>query len=177
MGLFQRVGKSGHRAVDVGQLGLAVSDARQRRREAVHHAAQGRIGGKRAQERLRGDELLHRLAHVPFGEEQQAVALEERSAVGAAHRREHHLVFGQLGGQRVGRAVGPFGRRSVDHHQDEVVALGEQLVETCLLFAPREVGRRQRHAVGVHGEMSHRVQAGGDGQQNAGRDDGARVTA
>ena len=138
---LQCVGKGDHWAVDVGQLGLALGNAHQRRAEAVHHAAQGRIGSERAQERLCLDQLRHGVAHFAFLQEQKPVALEKRAAVRAAHRGEQRLIFGEFGGERIGCAVGTLGGGTVDHHQDEVVPLGKQLVETHFLLAPGQIGR------------------------------------
>src|SRR6185437_8345543 len=62
--------------------------------EGIEHAAQARISGERAYQRLRRDDLVGEVLHVLLGEKKQAILLEEIAAIWAAHALEQILLAG-----------------------------------------------------------------------------------
>ena len=169
---FQRVGDRGDRRPNVFERRFLEPHALERLRNGAKHAAQRRIGGKRAQERLRLDQLVHVALHLSDAEEQDSVAGEEFAPVRPGDGADHVFPVGQRADQRVRRLVGCFRRRPVDDGDHEVGPLGKELIELFLLLAPGQRARQQLARVGVDGDMARDVAACEDsGDQEGGNDD------
>ena len=139
---FQRVGDRGDRRPYVFERRLLEPHALERLRDGAKHAAQRRIGGERAQERLRLDQLVHVALHLGDAEEQDSVAGEKFAPVRPGDGADHVLPVGQRAGQRIRRLVGRFRRRPVDDGDYQVRALGKELIELLLLLAPGQRARQ-----------------------------------
>ena len=143
-----------------GQRRLATAHALQGELQAAHDAAQAGVGRQRAQQWLCCDQLLGSTRHFLGAQEEQAVAGEEGSAVGAAGAPEEvgsdrqPLVDGR------GCLLGQLRRGAVDDDGDEVGTLRERGVEGRFALAPGQLGRDQLGAVGVDGEAAHIVDRG-----------------
>ncbi len=74
---FQGVGDRGDRRPHVFERRLLEPNALERLRDGAKDAAQRRIGGERAQERLRLDQFVHVALHLGDAEEEDSVAGEE----------------------------------------------------------------------------------------------------
>ena len=139
---FQRVGDRGDRRPYVFERRLLEPHALERLRDGAKHAAQRRIGGERAQERLRLDQLVHVALHLGDAEEQDSVAGEKFAPVRPGDGADHVLPVGQRAGERIRRLVGRFRRRPVDDGDYQVRALGKELIELFLLLAPGQRARQ-----------------------------------
>ena len=154
---LESVGDGGYRRLHVLERRLLQMQALDRLRDRAEDAAQCRIGGERSQERLRLDQLGHVALHVVEAAEENAVAGEERAAVGPAHGADHVRLGRERVRQRRGRLFGALGRRRVDDRDDPVGPLGEERVEPVFLLAPGERARQELAAVGVDGDMARDV--------------------
>ena len=86
--LFECLGQRRHLGLDIGELHLSVLDALQAVRERGKHASQAWIGGKQRQRRLRTRKAFRCRANVCQWQQQQAVAIEERTALWLLHGLE-----------------------------------------------------------------------------------------
>ena len=151
---IEGVGDRGHRRPHILERRLFEPHPLERLRDGAEDAAQRRIGGERAEEGLRLDQLSHVAPHFVEAEEEDAVAGEELAAVGPADRPDHVRPSGKRLGQSGGRLVGCFRRRRVDDRNDPVGPLREVFIELLLLLAPGERARQELAAVGVDGDMA-----------------------
>ena len=151
---IERIGHRPHRAIDPRERNVAALDPCQHRRKGIRDAAQRRIARQRAEQRLRVDQRLGRGAHLGGRSEQQPLAIEERTAIGALYAAEMRGVGGERGGELDGRRLGQLGRLAVDHHQQHVAQLREGDFDRFLILAPLDLGRDQRGGIGGHREMA-----------------------
>ena len=133
---FQGVGDGDDSGPQILEFGLSPSHALDRLRQSAKNAAQRRIGGQCAEERLGLDQLGGVAAHLVDGKKEEAVAREELAAVGASDGADHVRARRKVLDQRVRRLVGSLRGRRIDDGDDQVGRLGERLVEHDLLLAP-----------------------------------------
>ena len=172
---FQGVGDRGDRRPHIFKRGFLEAHALERLRDGAENAAQGRIGGQRAQERLRLDQLRHVAPHVVDAEEENAVAGEELAAVRSGDGADHIRPVGERVDQRVRRLVRRFRRRPVDDDDHQVGPLREEPIELHLLLAPGQRARQELARVGVDGDVARDVDAGQDRGDEEGGNDPPRI--
>src|SRR5207244_3238461 len=105
-----------------------------------------------------GLELAGKLPEFVYGEEQQAVLVEELTGT---ERLEGYKVRGialQLLFERTARRLRELRRRRLHHRQDGAVPI-ERPVELLVTLAPVQIGRDQRVDIGVDCEVSRCVEA------------------
>ena len=88
------------------------------------------------------------------GEEQQAVAVNERTVERAADGAKQLRLAGEGALQVPGRRRCRFRRRRADIDQDQIDGLRKRFVERDLLLPPRQLGRQQIVDVGVDCEVT-----------------------
>ena len=106
--------------------------------EGGEHAPEAGIGGQRADERLRGDDLVGEFLQLVGRKEQQPLAAKEVAAFGIAHRLEQRRQSHELLGQPIGRAGGEFGGLAVDHDDEKIDVLRKRAVHLGFALAPRD---------------------------------------
>ncbi len=148
-----RVADRGQRRRQGRQRRIAVLHAQKRGAERVGQAAQARIGGDAADQPLVLDHRVRQALDVGDREQQQAVAIEERPAIGADDAGEQRVIGRHPGRERCGGAFGLFRRSPVDHHRDQVRVLRKLLVERNFALAPRKLFRQQPVGVGIDVEL------------------------
>ena len=138
---------------------LPALDAFERRRKAVHDAAQARIRRQGAEKRLCRDQLLGGGPDLLDRKEQQTFARKKIAATRRAHIvKEAGTVLERR--RQFGRAAfGKFGRRAIDNDIDRVAQLGKFGIERQVSLAPAGLGGNQRFRIAVHGEMPGDVEA------------------
>ncbi len=165
------VGDGGERRFDILERRLAQADSVDRLGNRAEDSVQSRVGGERGEKRLPLDQLGGILPDVVDGAVQQALAGEERAAVGTRDGVKEigapRQGLGQ-GGRRFFRA---FRRGCVDHGDDQIGALGEERVELHLLLSPRERAGEELTRVGRNGEVAHSVVRGERRSDQKERDD------
>jgi len=90
---------------------------------------------------------------------EQAVALEELRAAGRVDVREVGALLCEVGGEGVGGRARGFGRAAVDHDEERVLEIGEELREGLVVPARGKVLRDQPHVVGVDAQLEDRIGA------------------
>ena len=173
---LQGVGNRGERGFQIFKRRFFVTHALERLRHGAEDPAQRRIGGERAQERLRLDQFIHVALKVGDAEEEDAVAGEEFAAVRPGDGADHILAGGERLDQRVRRFVRRFRRLRVDDRDDQVGALREQPVELDLLLAPGKRTRQELARVGVDGDVARDIDAGERRRDEEGGNDDPRMT-
>ena len=168
---LHRIGQGDDGRIKIGELGLACGNALHGGREGGGETAQGWVGGQGPEERLGADQLGHFALHVGRTFKQEAVLLEERRGVGAAHVVEQ--VRATLEGciEIGGGLLGQFRRRPVDDGDDLIALRVEQAVKRRLALAPRQAFGDQTIGVAGQGKMRHHIAAGQDADQNADKGD------
>ena len=183
--LVERIGERHQQRLELVELRLAVLDALQEARHGGQHAAQRRIRRQRRQQGLRARQAFDSRLNLRQREKQQAVAIEERPAVGTPDDLEQPGFARQGGRQAARRVLGQLRRRAVDHHDRQPLQRRERALIGQLALTPLVPGRDQLRGVGGHGEMTggidqrRRRQAEGEKQHDewmsrSGRDDAAK---
>src|SRR6266852_3105285 len=139
----------GEGRADLLGVGRASRGALRRQVERVEHAAQARVGRERTDQRLGGDDLVGEVLHVLLRQEEQAILLEEISAVGTAYALEQILLRGELCRERLGRVLGLVRGLRLDQHGQHVDSLREGPLQPLFLQAPRQVRIDELVDVGV----------------------------
>jgi hypothetical protein len=88
-----------------------------------------------------------------------------------------HVILGQRIGQPGGSGIRLFRLARIDDRHQQVVELGELLVEPGGLLPPRQAAGEHAVGVGADIEMLHRVQGGHSGQQKTAQRHGQGVAA
>jgi len=113
-------------------------------------AAQARIGCQPRQERRRAYEAARRLLHILRRQEQQPLALKERTSVGPSHALEKILPLLQSSGQTPRGVIGKFGSGAIDDNHGQVVELRKRSFEGELSLPPFQPFRDQLRGIGSH---------------------------
>jgi hypothetical protein len=174
----QAVGERAGEGGDVADGGRLLLHAHRHGGEAGHQAAQARIGGDRAQERLGALQLPDGLGHLLRRRgQQQPFALEIGAAVGLLDLGEQRLVLAELGGQPVGARARELRRGAVDDDDDRITLAREGAIEGDLALAPVELGRDQSPRVAGQGEIIRGEEQRRNAQNQAGHRRQAGVAA
>ena len=152
---LHRVGDGGERRLDVLERRLAVANALDRLRDRSEDAAQRRIGGERAEKRLRLDQL-GRVSAARRRRERNKKPLRAKNSPPSGRLTVRMTSFRccQRLDQRVRRLLRAFRRRRVDDGDDQVGPLREQRIEPDLLLAPGQRARQEFARVGGDREMT-----------------------
>ena len=170
-GFFDRLGRRVEHARRIVERDLALLHACQHERERLHEAAQALVARQRADERRRGRQPRRHPFELVDRCEQKAVAAEESVGVLRLDRAEDILLLGELLRQRPAGGARHFWRRSVDHDQDELRALGERIAIRDLALSPIEIRRHQVIDVRIDREVERRIGGRPDGQDKRNQDD------
>src|SRR5690242_11330257 len=120
-----------------------------------------------ADQRLRRDQLLRDLVQLLGRQIQQAVAVEERAAIGLTDMREELRLGSHLIGQLARGLFRKIGGASIDDGDKEVVVLRKGLVERPFVLPPRDIARQHALYVGIDREMAGRIDRRRRGEHQA----------
>ena len=110
--------------------------------QRVEQAAQARIMGQTADQRLCRDQLLRHLLDLLGRQEQQPVLIEKRSAIRLTDIGEQRGLGAHPVGELTGRAVGEIRGLPVDDDNHEIVVLREGEIQRALALAPCHIARQ-----------------------------------
>ncbi len=143
--LVERCGERAHQRLDVAQPGLAVLHSLQGRLDRCKDTAERGIRRKRREQELGMEKPFYCLLHLARREEQEAVTVEKRPAIGPAHAPKQIGLAGECRSQSRGRKLADFRCRTVDHHDGELLeAMGRPLRMQALFAATRASSRSAR---------------------------------
>ena len=171
-----------HRGVERAQLirigrkvRVAVRHSLSQQPERGEQATRCRIGGQRAEERLRIDGAVQQVRELGRREEQQRFLRQVRRGAGLAHHAEIRVVRSERTREIARRLLGLFRHFRVDHRDQQALELRKGAIQRHGTLPPGQ--RRGEHlvGVGVHAEMVARIQAGANGEQDAGEHHGPGV--
>ena len=147
---LQLISKCCNRRLEVLQLRFPPAHAFERLRYRAKHASQSRIGSQGCEKRLRRNQVCGCPLYVLQTEQEDAVALEELAAIGAADAADnvwpkckplHESICGIIGG---------FGRGRIDDRDDLVGPVRKGSIEHPFLLTPWQRAGQELLAVGGH---------------------------
>ena len=133
---IDRGGETVKRHGEIGGVDFAVLHTFRDIAERLSEPAERRIGGERAEKRLRANELLGGVPDLAGRQEQEAVVLEEGTAPDLAQRLYVLAVVGERGSQFLGARVGELGACAIHHHQKRINLLRKCRIELQFALAP-----------------------------------------
>ena len=161
--ILDRLGDQIERAVGIVEFGLPALDAGKPGFQRTGQAANRGIASHDLDQGRARFELARDLTDFFDGQKQQPVLFEELAGTERGDRFEILRVARKLLRERLGRRAGEFWCRSLNHRENQPVAV-ERLFELVVALAPVEVRRNQRVDVGVDGEVPGRIEAGSNRQ-------------
>jgi hypothetical protein len=118
---------------------------------------------------LRLGQHAHLRREIGFRFEQQAVLRKEMTALRLLDRAKQIFLLSEPLRQRVGGALDQFGRRRVDHCNDQF-EMRERFFHFGFALPPSDIRRDKLIDIGRHGEMRDRIPGRGNAEQNRDHD-------
>ena len=135
---LDRIGGERHWPRHVVERDLAALHAEQSKLQDLDDAAQRRISRQHLHQALRLGQHFHLRTEIGHRFEQQTVPREKTAALGFVDGVKQILLLRQVPHQCTGRFIDQFGRRRVEHRDDQFV-LREGLFEGGFALPPRNV--------------------------------------
>ena len=150
------IGAKRHRPGHLVERDLAALDAEKSELQHLNDTTQRRIARQHLDQALRLAQHFHLRREIADRLEQQTVLREEAAALRLFDGMNQILLLRQPLHQGAGRFIDQFGRRRVDHRDDQFV-LREGLFEGCFALPPGDVRGNELIDVGRHFEMRCRI--------------------